>query len=69
MNQQVIQNVIQAVLLAAILGAYGFAWSVNTRLTTLENTTDEGHARSHFLVECKLQIAPECRAEATPDTD
>lgn len=51
----------QAVILAAIMGAYSFAWSINSRVTLLETATDEDHARSHWLLECKARILPECQ--------
>lgn len=63
-----IQNVIQAVLVAAILGAYGFAWQINSRITALENTSDEQHTRAHAVIDCKLGIAPECASNSS-DTD
>ncbi len=30
------------------------------RISAMENTTDEEHNRSHFIIGCRLKLIPEC---------
>jgi len=64
MSKELLNNILAGVLTLALAGAYGFIWSVNNRLTVMENSTDELHTRSHAVIECKLRITPECRTES-----
>lgn len=68
MTDKIAMAIAQAVILAAILGAYGFAWSINNRVTVIENSNDLEVERRIWMLECKARIIPECNS-STPEPE
>lgn len=66
-RRELLMNIAGGVGVAAVVGAYGFLWTVNNRLTRLENSEDEAHTRSHAIIDCKMGVAPECQSDEDGD--